>query len=167
MALSERMCGILEIGIRKERDARDFYLRAAKNTNHPLGKKMFGRLADEEAKHEQLLASWSRGGMCPRNVSLPATAPDILKRAHATIDRVVKPETGDLEAIELGQKMEREAIAFYQGAAAKAEDPEAKDLFSRLKAEEDKHLALLVDLYEYMRNPNLWSIRDEGAHFDA
>jgi rubrerythrin len=167
MALTERMCGILEMGIRKERDAHDFYLRAAKNTNHPLGKKMFGRLADDETKHEQLLASWSRGGVCPRNVSLPATGPDSLKRAHAKINRAVKPETGDLEAIELGQKMEREAIAFYQDAAAKAEDREAKDLFGRLKAEEDKHLALLVDLYEYMRNPNLWSIRDEKAHFDS
>jgi len=167
MALTERMCGILEVGIRKEQDAHDFYLRAVENTNHPLGKKMFGRLADDEAKHEQLLASWSRGGVCPRKVSLPAMPPDILKRAHATIDRVVKPETGDLEAIELGQKMEREAIAFYQDAAAKAEAPEAQDLFGRLKAEEDKHLALLVDLYEYMWNPNLWSIRDEKAHFDS
>ena len=121
MALTERMCGILEMGIRKERDAHDFYLRAAENTNHPLGKKMFARLADDETKHEQLLASWSRGGVCPRKVSLPATGPDVLKRAHAKIGRVVKPETGDLEAIELGQKMEREAIAFYQDVAERSD----------------------------------------------
>jgi len=167
MAISERMCEILEMGIRKEREAHDFYLQAADDTNHPLGKKMFGQLADEETNHEQLLASWLRGSVCPRKVSLPAAGPDILKRAHAEIGRVVKPETGDLEAIELGQKMEREAIAFYRDAADKAEAPEARDLFGRLKAEEDKHLALLVDLYEYMRNPNLWTIRDEHAHFDA
>jgi len=167
MALSETMCNILKMGIRKERDAQEFYQKAAQRTKHPLGKKMFARLADDETKHGQLLASWSSQGVCPRNVSLPATAPDALKQARAKIDEAVKPETGDLEAIELGQEMERKAIAFYQDAAGQAKDPASKDLFLRLKGEEDKHLALLADLYEYMRDPNLWSVRDERAHFDS
>lgn len=63
--------------------------------------------------------------------------------------------------------MEHNAILFYQDAAEVAEDQPAKDLFMRLKAEEDKHLALLTDLYEYMRDPNIWSIREGGAHFDS
>jgi len=63
--------------------------------------------------------------------------------------------------------MERKAIAFYQDAAAKAQDQASKDLLLRLKAEEDEHLALLTDLYEYMKDPNLWSVREGGAHFDS
>ncbi|HUS44612.1 MAG TPA: ferritin family protein [Phycisphaerae bacterium] len=167
MALSEKMCGILAMGIEKERGAHDFYVRAGEDTKHPLGKKMFGRLADQETQHEQLLRSWSDQGACPADADLPSTDPGVLKRARAEMDKVVEPETGDLEAIELGQEMERKAIAFYQTSAAKAEDEASKDLLMRLKAEEDEHLALLSDLYEYMKDPNLWSVREGRAHFDS
>jgi rubrerythrin len=91
----------------------------------------------------------------------------MLKRGQAKLDQTVKPDAGDLEAIELGRDQERKAIQFYLDAAAQAQDQPSKDLLLRLKAEEDNHLALLTDLYEYMRNPNLWSVRDERAHFDA
>ena len=167
MALGEAMCNTLKMGMRKERDAHDFYLKAAAGTKHPLGRKMFERLAGEETKHEQLLASWVKEGTCPATGDLPPSEPHVLQRARAESKQRAGPDTGDLEAIELGQDMERKAIAFYQDAAAKAEGQDAKDLLLRLKAEEDTHLALLVDLYEYLRNPNLWSVRDERAHFDS
>jgi rubrerythrin len=167
MALSKPLCGILSVGIRKERAAHDFYVHAAGNTKHPLGKKMFDRLAGEEAKHEELLKGWSAGGACPTGARFPAPDSDLLKRGHAKVEKIVRPATGDLEAIEIGRTMEREAIRFYADGAAKADDRASKDLLLRLRAEEDKHLALLTDLYEYMRDPNLWSVRDEKAHFDS
>ena len=83
------------------------------------------------------------------------------------MDRGVAPEPGDLQASEVGQEWERKAIACYQTSAAKAEDEASRGLLMRLKAEEDKHLALLSDLYEYMRDPNLWSVREGRAHFDS
>lgn len=167
MALSEHLCGILKTGIQKEQAAHDFYLRAADNTDHPLGKKMFERLADEETKHEDLLRGWSEEGSCPSDATFEPPDRDLLKRGHAKVDQMVKGETGDLEAVELGREQERKAIQFYQDAADQAEDDQSKDLLMRLKSEEDKHLAMLTDLYEYMRDPNLWSVRDEGAHFDS
>ena len=167
MALSEPLCGILSVGIRKEQAAQDFYRRAADNTDHPLGKKMFERLAGEETKHEELLRGWSAEGACPAGVAFPEPDHDLLKRGYAKVDQTVKPGTGDLEAIDIGRRMEREAIQFYLDGAAKADDQPSKDLLMRLKGEEDKHLAMLTDLYEYMRDPNLWSVRDERAHFDS
>lgn len=167
MALAEPLCGILNMGIQKEQAARQFYLRAAENTRQPLGRKMFKRLADEESKHERLLADWAAKGACPADATFPPPDLSMLKRRKARADQAVKADTGDLEAIELGRDMERKAIQFYADAAAKAPDPPSKGLLMGLKGEEDKHLALLTDLYEYMRNPNLWSVRDERAHFDA
>jgi rubrerythrin len=167
MTLSEAMCTILETGMRKERDAHAFYAEAAGRTEHPLGKRMFERLADEETKHEQLLAAWAEEGVCPATGEIPPSEPDVLARARAKIRERVQASTADLEAIQLGQEMERKAIAFYQDAAARTDQGDSKNLLLRLKAEEDKHLALLTDLYEYMRDPNLWSVRDERAHFDS
>jgi rubrerythrin len=166
-ALSGDLCGILATGIDKERAAHDFYVQAAGKTRHPLGKQMFQRLADEEARHEQLLASWSKQGVCPVPAPGEALDPDFIQKGRAKVAKAIQPDTGDLEAIEFGCQMERQAIAFYESGAAKADDPASKDLFLKLKAEEDKHLALLTDLYEYMKDPNLWSVRDGGAHFDS
>jgi len=167
MALSKDLCGILAAGVEKEKAARDFYTQAAEKTVFPVGKKMFTMLAAEETKHQELLESWSTAGACPVNAVVGGLAHDLLKKGKAKLDRDVKPATGDLQAIEIGQDMERIAIAFYAEAATKAADKASKDLFLRLEGEERKHLVLLTDLYEYMRNPNIWSVRDERANFDS
>jgi rubrerythrin len=167
MALSQEMCGILVMGAQKERAARDFYLLAAGRTQHPLGKKMFERLAGEETRHEQLLESWANKGLCPAEVTFPTVDAEFLRKGRAKVVKAVQADTGDLKAIELGQEMERKSIAFYDDCAAKASDAASKALFQRLRGEEDKHLALLTDLYDFMVNPNLWSVRDERSHFDS
>jgi rubrerythrin len=167
MALSKEMCGILVVGAQKERAAHDFYTEAASRTTHPLGQQMFKRLADEETKHERLLQDWANVGVCPVDVKFPAIDKDFVKKGRAKIKERVKPGTDDLDAIEMGQEMERNAIAFYQDSAAKASDPASKELFMRLKGEEDRHLALLTDLYDYLVNPELWSVRDQRSNFDS
>jgi rubrerythrin len=168
MALSDELCGILAMGAEKERAAHVLYLEAANKTKHPLGRQMFERLAAEETKHEELLKAWAHQGLCPMDVDFEHEIDaDFMKRAHAKLDEVVKCGTGDLEAIELGRQMERKAIAFYQEQAAKTGDKNSKALFLRLVAEENKHLALLTDLYGYLSNPTVWQTREGKAHFDS
>jgi rubrerythrin len=167
MALSGELCGILAVGAEKERKARDLYAEAAEKTYHPLGKKMFARLAQEETNHEQLLASWAAEGACPVQVNFPPVDKEFLARELAKAKAAGKPNSSDLEAIELGQQMERKSIEFYKNCAARTPDQASKDLFLRLRGEEDKHLAILSDLYEYMANPNVWETRQGRAHFDA
>ena len=167
MALDKALCGVLAAGAEKERAAHDFYTQAAAKTANALGKKMFGRLAEEEARHEQLLRSWALQGACPVNVKFPVHDKDFVARGREKAATAVKPQTTDLEAIELGQEMERKAIRFYEDGAGGASDAASRDLLLRLKAEEEKHLALLADLYEYMKDPGIWSVRDGGAHFDS
>ncbi|MBM4020167.1 MAG: hypothetical protein FJ288_17920 [Planctomycetes bacterium] len=167
VALNKDLCGILAVGEQKERAARDFYLDAARRTTHPLGKKMFDRLAGEETRHAQLLQDWANQGVCPVDVKFPPVDKNWLNKARAKIREAVKAETTDTQALELGQDMERKAIAFYNDCGTKTDDQAVKDLFARLRAEEDKHLALLTDLYDYMVNPELWSVRDQRSHFDS
>jgi rubrerythrin len=167
MAMSKDLCGILAVGEQKERAARDFYLEAARRATHPLGKQMFERLSKEEARHAQLLQGWANNGLCPVDIKFPPLDKDWLNKAKAKIREAVKGDTTDLEALQIGQEQERKAIAFYQDCAAMSPDQPSKDLFLRLKSEEDKHLALLADLYDYMVDPNLWSVRDQRSNFDS
>ncbi len=167
MALSDELCSILATGMEKERAAHDFYVEAAGKTEDDLGKKMFQRLADEETKHEELLKNWSEQGTCPADAPSKGMDPDFVKKGRQKVAEAVEAGTGDLEALEFAQKMERQAIAFYEESAKAADDDASRDLLLRLKAEEDKHLALVTDLFEYMKDPNLWNVREGKAHFDA
>lgn len=167
MGLSKELCGILAAGAEKEKMAHDLYAEAAEKVWHPLGKTMFQRLAEEETKHEELLRSWAVEGACPANVEFPPADRDFLARGRAKLKAAAKSSTSDLEVIELGQEMERKSIEFYTDCAAKAADKASKDLFVRLRGEEEKHLAMLTDLYGYMSNPNVWQTREGRAHFDS
>jgi len=128
---------------------------------------MFQRLAEEETKHQELLQSWSEKSACPAEADVGGVEPDFIKKGREKVAEAVQPDTGDLEALAFGRKMERQAIAFYKSSAEAADDEASRDLLMRLKAEEDRHLALLTDLQEYMKDPNLWSVREGGAHFDS
>jgi len=167
MALGDDMCRILSTGMEKERAAHDFYVEAADKTENNLGRKMFQRLAEEETKHQELLQSWSAEGACPAEADVGSLDPDFIKKGRQEGTQAIQPETGDLEALEVGRNMERQAIEFYETSARQADDEASRDLLLRLKAEEDKHLALLTDLQEYMKDPNLWSVREGKAHFDS
>jgi len=167
MALGDELCEILSTGMEKERVAHDFYVEAAGRTQNELGRKMFERLAEDETRHEELLKSWSEQGACPAAAPADGIDPEFIRKGREKDAEAVQPETGDLEALEFARKMERQAIEFYQSGADAADDEASRDLFLRLKAEEDKHLALLTDLYEYMKDPTLWSVREGKAHFDS
>ena len=167
MAIGKDLCGILAVGEQKERAARDFYLEATRRTKHPLGKQMFQRLSEEEAKHAQILQDWANQGICQVESKFPPLEKNWLDKAKAKISEAVKADTSDLEALQIGQEQERKSIAFYLDCVTKVSDQPSKDLFLRLKSEEDRHLALLVDLYDFMVNPELWSVRDERANFDS
>ena len=113
MALSKELCGILIVGAQKERASHDFYVLAASRTGHPLGKTMFQRLAKEETRHEQLLQDWANDVVCPVDSNIPPLDIGFVKKGKAAVAALVNAATDDLGAIEMGQEMERKAIAFY------------------------------------------------------
>jgi len=166
MALCKELCGILALGAQQERASRNLYLQAAAKTKHPLGKKIFEQLAAEETNHDRLLQDWVSLGVCPVEVTLPTINRNFVRGMAAVAERV-KADTNDLAAIQIAQDMERKSIEFYNDCAAKVPDGASRDLFRRLRGEEDTHLALLIDLYDYLVNPELWSVRDQRSNFDS
>jgi len=46
----------IEIAIKMEKDAIDFYSKAAEKTSHPAGKKMFQSITEDEKRHLSMLS---------------------------------------------------------------------------------------------------------------
>ncbi|UCE39733.1 MAG: ferritin family protein [Candidatus Aminicenantes bacterium] len=145
---------ILEINGRK------FFNHAAEVTHHPKGKKMFQHLADEEVKHLETFSKmfneilggsdWKKD-LIPDDVSGEAPLVEKLKESMKQEDR-----KGEVEALRIGMELERNAITFFQEAAAATDDPVAKKIFLEISEEEKFHFDLLQAQYDSVTGSGFW-----------
>ena len=72
----------------------------------------------------------------------------------------VKSETDrredDVKALEKALADERKAIEFYGNTAANSEDASARDIFTRIKREEEIHYALIQGEIDSINNFGYW-----------
>ncbi len=145
---------ILEINGRK------FFNHAAEVTHHPKGKKMFQHLADEEVKHLETFSKmfneilggsdWKKD-LIPDDVSGEAPLVEKLKESMKHEDR-----KGEVEALRIGMELERNAITFFQEAAAATDDPVAKKIFLEISEEEKFHFDLLQAQHDSVTGSGFW-----------
>lgn len=145
---------ILEINGRK------FFNHAAEVTHHPKGKKMFQHLAEEEVKHLETFSKmfneilggsdWKKE-LIPDDVSGEAPLVEKLKESMKN-----EEGKGDVEALRIGMELERNAITFFQEAAAATDDPVAKKIFLEISEEEKFHFDLLQAQYDSVTGSGFW-----------
>ncbi len=152
--------------IRLEINGRKFFNHAAEVTQHEKGKKMFRFLAEEEVKHletfsrlfSQILSSddWKK---YVKGRDLEGEAPLVEKLK----ERIRSGEgKGDTEALSIGMQLERDAIEFFQRAAAESDDPVARKIFNDIVEEEKFHYDLLQAQHDSVTNSGFWL---DGAEF--
>jgi rubrerythrin len=108
-------------------------------------------LAREEARHKQVLAGLYRK-MTGENAPPPIPGdPAVAEGAGA------KPEGGDMETLlEFAIGREREAQAFYNEMAEKADEPNARRLLKYLAGIECGHETMLLTELEAYRADKNW-----------
>lgn len=153
---------ILAFAIDMERDGERFYTdQAAKNTENALAP-VFLALAEDERKHAELLLSKRAG----QPYTLAGTAAQHPQRNlfQTALDYQAKvPEKPEqAELYHMARDMEKKSIDLYRELWEKADDPETKELFGFLVAEETAHEALLEKLFRHVNRPNEWV---ESAEF--
>jgi len=152
--------------IRLEINGRKFFNHAAEVTLHEKGKKMFRFLAEEEVKHletfsrlfSEILHSddWKK---YVQGRDLEGEAPLVEKLK----ERIRSGEgKGDTEALSIGMQLERDAIEFFQRAAAESDDPVARKIFNDIVEEEKFHYDLLQAQHDSVTNSGFWL---DGAEF--
>jgi len=154
----------IEIAIKMEKDAIDFYKEAAEKTQHPVGKKMFLSVTEDEKRHLQMLSQIFKevdikiSEVNPmQNVkTVFATMKDqMMERIAATKD--------ELEAFKIAMHMEKEGIEFYQKAESGAKAEKEKALFERLIKEEQQHYAIFLNTYNFMLDTGNWFMWEEHS----
>jgi len=135
----------LKTAMEAELTGHQFYKAAAKSTKDPKGKSTFSKMAEEELGHfnelrkqyqsvldtgaYDFVKKFSKGH--GKRSSSPIFSREIKKR--------LKNSHFEVSALNIGMKLELDAMNFYRNCAKKAADPDAKAFYSELAEWEQGH----------------------------
>jgi len=164
----------LQIAIQMEIDGKEYYLKASRESRSELGKKLLASLADEEDTHRQKF-EWIYDAI--RNTrKWPAIEfqPDegknlktIFAKATEKLGSNIKTSATELDAIKTAMDMENKTYDLYKSRGRNASYDAEKDFYETLAAEEREHYLVLLDYYEYLKDPGGWSVKREHPSLDG
>ncbi|HJX04628.1 MAG TPA: ferritin family protein [Thermoplasmata archaeon] len=142
---------VLDDAIEMEREGKAFFEKVSGTVKHPRTRDTFSSLAKQEEKHMAVLCKeLDRLKQGKDWVSL-----DEAKKSTVPHDRIsvfqdkdfkrikLRPDSSELEALELGMEVEKRSIDYYRRASLEASDLRAKEVFNWLVGEEAGHLTIL------------------------
>ncbi len=135
---------VVDFAIKREENARDYYLQCKEKAQNQGIKDFFQELADEEEKHRTLLTELDTSA--EENFA-PAQVEN-LKLSDYMVEADFRPEMNYQEALTLAMKKEEKAHAFYAAWQSRCSGGEAARLFEFLAGEEMKHKRKLEDIYD-------------------
>lgn len=154
---------ILEYAMRMENDAREFYLYNLDRVQTPSLKKLFKELADMEKGHYEMLNKTyekMKIAQPPLNISwvVDNTSREMNTAIIADNSELISDEKSisDLSIVRLAYLMESDFALFYENAAEKVTDAEAKKALLELAVWEKQHQELFKGKYETLLKKS-WS----------
>jgi len=148
-----------------EKDSEQFYRDLVRKTGSVGLKRILTLLADEEAKHQEIV-----GRMSKQRVAVPDTP--ILDHAVNIFaemkDRGQSLKLGEtqIDLYRQAQELEERSKSFYLDKAQESPQPEIKEIFVQLAREEEKHSFLLENIIEFLSRPKEWLENAEWHHLE-
>lgn len=151
-----------------ETESIDFYAEAAKKTKHPVGKKMFLAVVEDEKRHFDLISRIIKGlHVTEKDMSPLKNVKSVIEGLKSEMMKKVEVSADEMEAFKIAMKMEQEGVAFYKKALAAAKKPKEKALLERLIQEEEEHYAVFSNSYQFLANTGSWFLWEERAIVDG
>jgi rubrerythrin len=158
----------IEIAIKMEKDAIDFYTKAAEKTSHPAGKKMFQSVTEDERRHLRMLSQiFKEVDITLEDVSPMKEVKTIFESMRSVMMQRVAATQDELEAFKVAMQMEQEGVAFYKKVEAETEKPKEQALFARLIQEEQQHYDIFANTYHFMKDTGDWFMWEEQSIVDG
>lgn len=158
----------IEIAIRMETDAINFYTEAAEKTKNPVGKKMFLTITEDEKRHLEMLSQIFKGlDITIKDVSPMRNIKTIFEEMKHKMMERVEATMDELEAFKIAMDMEKKGVEFYRKAASEALQEKEKALFERLIKEEEQHYAVFANTYFFMSDTGSWFMWEEHSIVDG
>lgn len=170
----EKTLAVLQTAIQMEIDGKEFYLKAAGESGNELGRKLLQSLAAEEDIHQQKFReiyqaiqgknTWPATDFQPQGGKGLRT---VFAQATEQIGSDVQAAATELEAVQTAMAMENNSHDYYQEQAGTAGYPAEKEFYQTLAGEEKEHSLILLDYYEFLKNPAGWFVGKEHPSLDG
>ncbi len=165
----------LKLAVKFEKEGRDFFLKAAKTTHHPLGRQMFVSLANDELHHlqrvKQIFDTLQQQGDWPTaqsdKIQPLSKMQTIFEQAKEHLTEIVKPKLNDIEALQLALEYEKRGYKFYQRLAKEARLPAEKKFYQELAAQDDNHYQIIQTTQKYLEKPWDWYADQEYQIYEG
>ncbi len=152
----------VEIAMKMEQEAVDFYIKCAEKTNNPFGKKMFLSIAEDEKYHISCANKVTHGQEFKPSEKTPLQhIKDIFQQNKEEMLQRVSSTTDDLHALEIAMKMEEKTIKFYKQAALNTTDPAERKFFECLIKDEQEHYTILENTHSFLSDTGNWFMWNE------
>ena len=155
----------LQIAVQMETDGKEYYLKSSQKSSNEVGRKLLQSLATEEDYHRGKFEEISSA--IRRKEAWPTTdfQPDGGQKLRIIFTGVVE-ETGsniespstELDTVQTAMDMENKAHDFYKSRKENATYDAERDFYETLAAEEKEHRLILLDYYEYLKDPEEWFV---------
>ena len=170
----DKTLGALKDAIQMEIDGKEFYLKASQASHNELGKKLLQSLAAEEDQHRQTFEGiyitirsqkvWPSTDFQPDGGRGLRT---IFARALEDMDSSVEAVATELEAVQTAMTMENKTYDFYKNQSETATYDTERNFYEALAAQESEHHRILLDYYEFLKNPAAWFVQKEHPSLDG
>ena len=164
----------LKIAIQMEIDGKEYYLKASRESSSELGKKLLRSLAAEEDIHRQKFKEIYSAIRNKKAWPVTDFQPDggkrlrtIFARATEEIGANIKSLATELDAIQIAIDMENKSYNFYKSQGGNAAYEVERTFYETLAAEEREHRLILLDYYEYLKDPAGWFTAKEHPSLDG
>jgi len=170
----DRMLQALKVAIQMEIDGKAYYLKASRESGNELGKKLLSSLASEEDIHrrkfEEIYNSIRARKGWPVTDFRPSWGQKLRTVFAEATERMatgMKAAEGELDAVKTAMDMENETYDYYKNQGKAATLDAEREFYETLAAEEQEHHMVLLDYYEYLKDPASWFVRAEHPSLDG
>jgi len=153
---------LLDKGISMERNARDFYSGAARNTKSKAGKKLFEWLAQFEVGHKNRLEAKKQEILehpALKGVDIPKLGN--YEVSEASEGSKLSTDATDIEILKMAIENEKRAYSFFQKKITHTDDELLVAMFETMSGEEEKHIKILQDQLHRLQIDHIWGTMDD------
>jgi rubrerythrin len=170
----EKTTQALKYCIQMEVDGKEFYLKAYRDSNNELGKKLLESLARQEDNHrqkfEQIFENISKTHKWPVVEFKSAggkTLRTIFVEETSTPAPQIKVAQTELDALQKAMKLEDKSYDYYHRQYEQAAKGAERDFYELIAGEEREHKLILLDYYEFLHDPAAWYVKAEHTSLDG
>lgn len=170
----EKTLEALKTAIQMEIDGKEFYLKASSNSKNEMGRKLLETLSKEEDNHrikfEEIYAviekkmGWPKTEFDPDGSNKLRT---IFSEMMSDISTEKETLRTEISTVQKAMDMESASRDFYNRQREDAVHIAEKQFYEKIAEEEYQHFLVLLDYFEYLKDPAAWFVEKEHPSLDG